>query len=212
MNKTTSTPKMFIPSLLVMVVALAAVLAGLAPRFQASAADMINFPQLYISIAIAVIIAFCFGAVRYNMAVGFNLAIISLHDLLLTLALTALLSLALAQASIMPVLVIFAPVFTFAQSMPVIRAARDLRAANSVRDMSDVQAAEEASKSSKGLRVSGAVLALLFIAAGAAGGFKLAGALIPLLAGLVASLYSSSLLTGKVWLCTNARFGKNRKK
>ena len=64
----------------------------------------------------------------------------------------------------MPVLVMFAPVFTFALSLPVIRAARDLRAANSARDMSDEQVAEEAVKSTRSLRMGSAVLAVLFIA------------------------------------------------
>lgn len=201
-----------IPSLLVFLAGLATVLAGITPRFLASGADMINVSQLYIGIVIAVAVAFCFGAVRYNLAVGVNLAVISLHDLSLTLALTALLSFVLPQSAIMPVLVMFAPVFTFAQSLPVIRAARDLRAANSSRDMSSEQAAEEATKSTRGLRVGSAVLALVFIAAGAAGGLKLAGTLLPLLSGLAASLVSSCLLTGKVWLWATVKFGKNRKK
>ena len=212
MNKTNSVLKSAIPSLVVLAAGLVAVLAGIAPKFQSSASDMINFSQLYVSAAITVFIAFCFGAVRYSLAIGFGLALISLHDLLLTLALTALVSLALPQAAIMPVLVMFAPVFTFALSLPVIRAARDLRAANSARDMSDEQVAEEAVKSTRSLRMGSAVLALLFIAAGAAGGLKLAATLMPLLAGLAAAFLSSCVLTGKVWLLAGARFGKNRKK
>lgn len=212
MNKTNSALKSAIPSLVVLAAGLVAVLAGIAPKFQSSAADMINFSQLYVSAAITVFIAFCFGAVRYSLAIGFGLALISLHDLLLTLALTALVSLALPQAAIMPVLVMFAPVFTFALSLPVIRAARDLRAANSARDMSDEQVAEEAVKSTRSLRMGSALLALLFIAAGAAGGLKLTATLMPLLAGLAAALLSSCVLTGKVWLLAGARFGKNRKK
>ena len=212
MNKSSSVIKRFIPSLIVLAAGLIAVLAGIAPKFQASAADMISFSQLYVSIAIAVFIAYCFGAVRYSLSVGLGLALISLHDLLLTLALTALVSLALPQAAIMPVLVMFAPVFTFALSLSVIRAARDLRTANSARDMSDEQVADEAVKSTRSMRIGSAVLALLFIAAGAAGGLKLAGTLLPLLAGLAASLLSSCVLTGKVWLLAGAGLGKNRKK
>lgn len=212
MKKTTLSIKRLAPSLLVMAAGLVLALAGLAPKFMTSASDMINFSQMYIGILVAVAVIFCFGAVRYSLAVGVNLAVISLHDLLLTLALTALLSLVLPQASIMPVMVLFAPVFTFTQSLPVIRAARDLRMANSTRDMSNEQVADEATRSTKGLRLGSAVLALLFIIAGAAGGMKLAGALLPLLAGLVAALVASCTLTGNVWLCASARFSKTRKK
>ena len=76
-------------SLVVLAAGLVALLAGIAPKFQSRASDMINFSQLYVSAAITVFIAFCFGAVRYSLAIGFGLALISLHDLLLTLALTA---------------------------------------------------------------------------------------------------------------------------
>ena len=70
MNKTNSALKSAIPSLVVLAAGLVAVLAGIAPKFQSSAADMINFSQLYVSVAITVFIAFCFGAVRYSLSVG----------------------------------------------------------------------------------------------------------------------------------------------
>ena len=212
MNRASLSIKRFIPSLLIIAAGLVLTLAGVAPKFMASASDMVNFPQMYTGILIAVAVAFCFGAVRYNMAVGVSLALISLHDLLLTLALTALLSFALPQAAVMPVMVLFAPVFTFVQSLPVIRAARDLRAANSARDMSNEQVADEATRSTKRLRLGTVVLGLLFIAAGAAGGLKLAAALLPLLAGLLSSLLASCMLTGKVWLCVGTKLSKKRKR
>lgn len=205
MNKTASPVKWFLPSLVVLAAGLAAVLTGAAPRFAASAAEMIDFPQFYLGIALAVVIAFAFGAIRYSLSVGWTLGLISLHDLLVTLAVTALVSLALPQAVILPVLILFVPVFTFANSLTVIRAARDLRAANSIRDMSNQEAAEKATSSTRGLRIGGAVLALVFLAAAAAGGVKLAGALLPLLIGLLVSLASSCFLTGKVWLLMGAK-------
>ena len=64
MNKTNSLLKSAIPSLVVLAAGLVAVLAGIAPKFQSSAADMINFSQLYVSAAITVFIDVTLGASR----------------------------------------------------------------------------------------------------------------------------------------------------
>ena len=64
MNKTNSALKSAIPSLVVLAAGLVAVLAGIAPKFQSSASDMINFSQLYVSVAITVFIAFGGGDIR----------------------------------------------------------------------------------------------------------------------------------------------------
>lgn len=212
MTKTASSYKGFFPSLVLLALALAALLADIAPKYVGSAGDMINFTQLFICVAVAVVVALCFGVVRYSLGLGLGLAAITLHDLLLTFSLTVLLGFVFEQGAIMPVLVIFAPVFTFVQSLPVIRAARDLRAATPQRDMSDAQVASEATKATGSLRIGSAVLALVFIVAGAFGGMKVVGTLIPLLAGVLASLYSSAVLTGAIWQNANAKSAKTRKK
>ncbi len=205
MKKTGTLVKSFLPSLLIAAFGLVIIALGLAPRFSAGAAEMIDFPQMYLGVAIAVLIAFAFGAIRYSLPVGCTLGLMMLNDLLVTLAVTALCSFLLPQTAVMPVLLLFVPVFTLAGSLTVIRAARDLRAAGSTRDLSDEEAAQKATASTRALRVGGALLALVFIAAGAVGGLKLASTLLPLVIGLAVSLVSSCLLTGKVWRLTGSR-------
>ena len=211
MNKYTKVLKAMIPSAILAVAGLVLALLGIGLKFQASAGDMVSLNNLYVGILAVVLTSFVFAAVRYNLSTGLVLGIVTLHDQLLTLALVAIVSIVLPQANIMPIMVIFSVVFTFAQNLPVIREIRDLRHANSLRDMSNEMVVELAVKSTKGLRLASAILAALFIAAGfISGNSKFLFSLSPLVIGLLVSLYSSSVLTALLWQTLSPRYSKKK--
>lgn len=211
MNKNMNAYKVFIPSAIVVLVGLVLSLLSIGMKFQASAGDMVSLNALFMSIVAVVVTSFIFAAVRYNTPTGLVLGIVVLHDQLLTLALVAIISIVLPQSNIMPIMVIFSVVFTFAQNLPVIREIRDLRKSNSIRDMSNEMVADMAVKSTRGLRIASAVLAGLFIVAGlVSGNSKFMYALSPLVVGLLVSLYSASTLTGKLWLDFSPRMTKRK--
>lgn len=211
MKKSMNAFKVFIPSAIVVLAALVLSLLKIGMKFQDSAGDMVSLNALFTGIVAVVITSFIFAAVRYNAATGLVLGLVVLHDQLLTLALVAIISILLPQSNIMPIMVIFSVVFTFAQNLPVIREIRDLRHSNSIRDMSNEMVVDVAVKSTGGLRIASAVLAGLFIVAGlVSGNSKLMYALSPLVVGLLVSLYSASTLTSKLWLDFSPRMTKRK--
>ncbi|NLD34375.1 MAG: hypothetical protein GX653_05640 [Clostridiales bacterium] len=206
-----SAPKALYLSLLVIAAGIAVALAGIGLKFLGSAREMVAFDALYIAMAVTVAITFIFGAIRYSLAVGITLGVVALHDQLLTLAVVALVSIALPQTVVMPVLVIFSIVFTYCQSWPVIRAMHELRTANSTREMDNEQIATAAVRQTAGLRLAAVIVAALLIVAGAvSGNAALVGALMPLAAGLIVSFYSSVCITPHLWVLSAARFGKRK--
>lgn len=211
MNKNEKILKAMLPSAILVLAGIALALLGIGLKFQASAGDMINLSGLYLSMLAVIITSFVFAAVRYNLATGLVLGLLSLHDQLLTFALVSILSIILPQADIMPTMVIFSIVFTFAQNLPVIREIRDLRHANSIRDMSNEMVVDMAVKRTGGLRMASAILAALFIAAGLiSGNSKFMYTLSPLVIGLLVSIYSSSVLTSTLWHTFSPRYSKKK--
>lgn len=198
-------------SALVIVLGLAALAAGLGLRFHAHVKDTVDFIQLYICMAAAVVIAFVFGALRHSLGAGVALGLVALHDQLLTLALVSLLSILLPQSQSLPVLQVLAVAFTFCQSLPVLKAAIALRAATPLRDMDNDQVAQQAVRAGCLARRLAAGLALLMFIAGAVSGKGLlAGFLAPVPAALIASAFSARFLTPGLWAVCAARWGMKK--
>ena len=206
-----SAPKALYPSLLVIVAGIAVAAAGIGLKFLGSGREMVAMDALYISMAVTVLVTFIFGLVRYSLAVGLTLGAVALHDQLLTLAVVALVSIALPQTVVMPVMVIFSIVFTYCQSWPIIRAMHELRTANSQRDMDNDQIAAAAVRQTAGLRLVAVIMAALLIIAGAvSGNAALVGAMVPLAVGLIVSFYSAVCIIPSLWMMCAARFGKRK--
>ena len=206
-----SAPKALYLSLLVIVAGIAVAAAGIGLKFLGSGREMVAMDALYISMAVTVLVTFIFGLVRYSLPVGLTLGAVALHDQLLTLAVVALVSIALPQTVVMPVMVIFSIVFTYCQSWPIIRAMHELRTANSQRDMDNDQIAAAAVRQTAGLRLVAVIMAALLIIAGAvSGNAALVGAMVPLAVGLIVSFYSAVCITPSLWMMCAARFGKRK--
>lgn len=184
----------------ILVIGLLFLIAGMGPTFSGSGGYSVDYTQLAVCVALVTVLAFAFGALRYSMPAGLSLAAATLHDQLIALALTAIVGAVVPQMHLMPVMVVMACVFTFAHSLPILRAASELRAGNSLRDMTHEAVASLAVKQTYQQRLVTAGVALVLLAAGAiGGGLQLAGWLVPVLAGLVASLLSAHALTPLVW-------------
>lgn len=187
-------------SLAVIVVDLVLLVLGMGPKFSGSGGYAIDYAQLAICAALVTALGFAFGALRYSLASGLALGAAALHDQLVALALTAIVGIAVPQMHLMPVMVVLACVFTFAHSLPVIRVAMELRAANSVREMTHEEVAFKAAQQTcTQRRITAGVAVVLLVAGAIGGGITLAGWLVPMLAGLLASLLSARCLTPLVW-------------
>ncbi len=198
-------------SLAVVAAGMVFLLVGMGPKFVGSGGYTVDYMQLGVCVALVTALAFSFGALRYSLASGLALAAAALHDLLVALALTALVGALVPQMHLMPVMVVAACVFTFAHSLPVVRAAMELRAANSLRDLTHEQAAFGAVQNTcPQRRVTAGVALLLLVAGAVGGGMLLAGWLLPLLAGLLASLLSARCLTPLVWAIAPHKGGARR--
>lgn len=195
-------------SLLVALVGLVLAFSRIGLKLMGGSVHMIDFLQLFICMAVAVLFAFVYGWLRYNSATGITLLLVSLHDFLLTLGLVSIIGILVPQASILPVLIILTPVFTYSQTFALLRRLMQLRSGNSLRDMSHDEVATRALGQTARQRLIGSGLALLLIIAGAVGGNgQLMGFMLVPLVALGVSLFSVTQLTPHLWVLAVQRLG-----
>ena len=206
MNIKKSAINTLVISLLVMLVGLALALGGVGLKLHGGSANMINFTQLFLCMLAAVIFSFGYGWVRRSLAEGITLGAAVLHDLLLSFGLVSVLGILVPQAASLPILLVFAVVFTYSQTFPLLRALRNLRNMNSLRDMSHEEVAKGALEQTARTRLVGIVIAgLLLVAAAVAGNLRLAGHVLVLCIGLLVSFYSALRLTPGIWAWAQSR-------
>ncbi len=193
--------KAWLISAALIVLGLAAALTGIGLKFYANMRDTIDFSQMFICMLAAVLFSFAYGAVRHSLAAGASLGLIALHDQLLTLALVSLVSKLVPQSQNLPFMVVMAVAFTYCQSLPLLRAAIELRASTPLRDMDHAQVAEQAVGQTAKLRVYGIIIALVLLAAGFISGNGLPAAfLAPLLIALLVSAFSARCILPRLWI------------
>lgn len=201
MNIKKSAVNTMVLSLLVVLVGLALALGGLGLKMHGGSAHMINFTQLFLCMLAAVVFSFAYGWVRHSLAEGISLMAAVLHDLLLSFGLVAILGVVVPQAASLPLLVMMTVVFTYAQTFPLLQELRNLRNANSVRDMGHEEVARHAVRQTARLRLVGLLIAgLLLVAAGVSGNLRLAGQALALCVGLLVSFYAAQRLTPGIWV------------
>ncbi len=201
MKLTKSAMNHLLISALIILVGLVLAFAGLGMKGANGALDL---GALFAGMAVVTILSFILGLLRYSLATGITLAVVALKDQLMCFALVSILGVFIPQEYIAPLLILLTVVFTYTQSLLVLRAQMDLRASNSQRDMSDLAVAEAAVSTTRALRVKAAVIALLFIVGGAVCGLYVA--MIPLLVGLMMAFASACLLTAPLWAAAATRF------
>jgi hypothetical protein len=188
-------------SALIILIGLVLAFAGLGMKGMGGALDL---GPLFAGMLVVTILSFVLGLLRYSLATGITMAVVTLKDQLMCFALVSILGAFIPQEGIAPLIILFTVVFTYSQSLLVLRAQMDLRAANSRRDMNDQAVAYAAVATTRNLRVKAAVIALLFMVGGAICGLYVA--MIPLLLGLLMAFASACLLTAPLWAAASARF------
>lgn len=189
-----------IVSALVILVALVMTLLNLGMKYHLGAQATVDYPSLFLAILLMVAISFLFGWMRYNLAGGLTLAIAALHDQLLSFALCAIVSLALKLSVYTPAFLLAGTAFTYCFTVPWLRTARKLARTNIARDYTRQMAAQQALTQVKPLfllTLTAAALTLLIFLV--SGNLIMAGALLPLVTGLGASVLSVRLITPYVW-------------
>lgn len=205
--------KAWLLSAALMALGLAIALAGIGLKFYANMRDAIDLSQMFICMLAVVLFSFAYGAVRHSLAAGATLGLIALHDQLLTLALVSLVSILVPQSQNLPYMVVLAVVFTYCQSLPVLRAAIELRASTPLRDMDHAQVAAQAVSQTAKLRLYGTIIALLLLAAGfISGNGLLAAFLAPLLIALLVSVFSARFILPSLWVAMTTRLTHNKTK
>lgn len=197
---------------------IAAVLAKAALRVSDAAQGVFDYGTLLAAVCAAVVVALVYGFVRFDRAHGLTLAAVTLHDLLVTFAVTALLSIVLPDLSAAPGIyslsyaLILTVAFTFAQSLIVLQSARKTVRATSRRDVSYAEAAAMAAKGTRCLRVEVTVAALV-VALGIAvfGGLnRTLPVVCPMVVSALVSLFSACKVTPALW-CAFSEKLKSRK-
>lgn len=193
-------------SAIVFALALILTLLGLGMKFQPGAALMTNMPQMWGGMLAVVLFSFVFGWIRYDLASGATLLVATLHDQLLTLALTSLLSVFAGLSATMPAFVLASVMFTYCFTIPLLRESRLIARGASLRELSREGAAEQAVKITRPLTtwLLGAIV-LVLLAMLVSGNKALLGNLLPLIAGLIATLLSSIFITPYIWAAFAAR-------
>jgi hypothetical protein len=200
-------------SIALIVLGLAIALAGIGLKFYANMRDAVDFSQMLICMLAVVLFSFAYGAVRHSLAAGAALGLIALHDQLLTLALISLVSILVPQSQNLPFLIVMAVAFTYCQSLPLLRAAIELRASTTLRDMDHTQVAAKAVSQTAKLRLYGAIIALLLLIAGfISGNGLLAAFLSPLLIGLLVSVFSARFILPSLWIAMTTRLAHSKTK
>ena len=201
--------KTLVVSLLVFAAALVLALSGIGLKFNFGSGATVSYLPFVYAVLAAVVTSFLFGWVRYELDGGVTLAVAVLHDLLLSFALTSLLSLVFPLSSYAPVFLIAGVAASYVFSIPVLRDARQMLRSNN--SLKREQAAELAVKSGKPLKVTVAAVSALSLAALIiSGNSAMLGTVLPLITGLLAALISSCLLTPYFWASMTPRTSKRR--
>lgn len=196
---------MLIISVLVGLAALVLTLLGLGMKFNFGAKATLETLPLLVAIAIAAAVSLVFGWVRYSRNGGLTLGFAVLHDQLLSLALCAILSLVLGLGAYAPAFLLAGAAFTYVFTVPVLRVARAINRSGA-RAEGREQAAEAALRQIKPLRfLALAAAVLMLLAFLVSGNLAMAGAVLPLVTGLIVALYSSCLITPYVWAALKPR-------
>ncbi|MDD4080710.1 MAG: hypothetical protein PHP02_04780 [Eubacteriales bacterium] len=198
-------------SAVVVVVGLVLAFTGAGIRFLAQSLQGAQLTQMLFSMLAVVVLLYVLGFVRYDVPSGLALGTAGLHDQLVTLALTSILSRALPQSYAMPALVVASAVFTCCFTVPVLRESRLIGRGMSLREHTRDEVAQMAVK--KTLPVLARVLAaalLIFLAFVVGGGITMFGFVVPLLAGIIASFLSATRVTPYVW-AAGASKARNRR-
>lgn len=201
-------------SLAVVLVGLAAWAAGIGMRFRASDGAGIDFVQMALCMLAAVIFSLVFGMVRYSVPVGIALMVATAHDYLAALAVTALVAMLLPQPATLPLAAMMTIAFTYCQTLPVLRMARKTMRSTPIRDRDyDLAATNAVAQQMNPMLMAVAAALVILLAAAVSGNLRLIAGLVPLLAGLGASLYSSRRITPYIWAAVAPwqRTGKSRR-
>jgi hypothetical protein len=189
-----------IVSALVVLAALVMTLLNLGMKFHYGAQATMDYPSLFLTIILMVAVSFMFGWLRYSLAGGLTLAIAVLHDQLLSFALCAIVSPALKLSVYTPAFLLAGTAMTYCFTIPWLRAARKLMRTNAARDYTRQMAAQQALKQVKPLFLLTLTVAVLILLAFlVSGNLIMAGTLLPLVTGLIASVLSIRLITPSVW-------------
>lgn len=193
-------------SLLIGLIGLALAFSRVGLKLSGGSVNMIDFPQMLICMVAVAIFSLVYGWLRYDRAVGLTLLIISAHDLLLTLALVAIVGIVVPQSALLPVLMMLVPVFTYSQSFTLLRRTVLLRSGSSQREMSNQEVSAAAVKETARQRLAGGAVALVLLIAGAlsGNGRLIAHMLVPLIA-LVVSVFSVTMIAPNLWLLLSQR-------
>lgn len=204
-------------SAIIIVVGALAALTGLGLKLGPAAKAAVDIPQLLFCSLAAAVLAFFYGFIRFDRANAITLGAAVLHDLLLTMALTVLLSVVLPRVTKVPaattlaITVLLTVAFTFCQTIPILRAARHIVRTTSRRDVSLDEAAKMAVAETRSFRITVSVPALLLMAAAVvAGGIPMLAVLIVLPVALAVSYYSAERVTPMLWADCAAKL-KTRK-
>lgn len=179
-------------SLVIMAVGLVAWLLRGASAYYASDARMIDFTQLWLSMGAAVVFSLLFGIARYSLAAGVALAVGTAHDLLVTYAICGVIALVLPQSATLPLALLLTVAWTYCQTLPRLRVARQIYRSTSLRDTTMDEIAVKAANSNPMPLIVAPAMALLIFIAVAVSGRMLAVA-------LVVSIYSARAISPFVW-------------
>lgn len=187
-------------SLVIMAVGLVAWLLRGASAYYASDARMIDFTQLWLSMGAAVVFSLLFGIARYSLAAGVALAVGTAHDLLVTYAICGVIALVLPQSATLPLALLLTVAWTYCQTLPRLRVARQIYRSTSLRDTTmDEIAVKAANSNPMPLIVAPAMALLIFIAVAVSGNVRLLASILPLAVALVVSIYSARAISPFVW-------------
>lgn len=191
----------------IIAVGVVAVLARLAFNMSEAARGMFDYGALLAAGCAAVVLALMYGFVRFDRAHGLTLAAVTLHDMLLTFAVTALASIVLPAVAAVPAVyslpyaLVMAALFTLAQSLIVLQRARKIVRTTSRREVSYAEAAQMAAGETRCLRLEVTTVALVvMLGIAGMGAFKTALPVVcPLVVAALVSLYSACKLTPALW-------------
>lgn len=187
-------------SAVLVVLALVLAVMGTAPKFVFGAQTTMDYPALFWAIAALAIVFFLFGWLRYDLPGGVAMLAAALHDQLLSLALSTLLSLAFGLSAYLPALLLAGAAATACFTIPTIREARHLVRNTPAKEINRQQIAKQAVANVCLLKITGLIFALLFlIVALVAGNKYMPGMILPLVTGLVSALLSSRFISPYVW-------------
>lgn len=193
-------------SLAVAAVGLVAWLLGGTARYYASDARMIDFAQLWLCMGAAVLFSLVFGILRYSLAAGVALAAGTAHDLLVTYAVIGVLAVFIPQSATLPLALMLTVACTYCQTLPRLRAARQIYRSTSLREITlDDVAVKAANNNPLPLIVAPVMALLVIIAAAVSGNLRMLASVLPLAVALVVSVYSARVISLFIWSAVAAK-------